>query len=154
MTAGNPDDSCTYLRPELRGWGWDPWSSMTKLIGLTKSLGLVKHKQKAQLIFSNCSHTSLRVVKANLLLSSDANWQILKYGRNPYEVISFSVIWTVFSFFSTGNTRLTMNVVCFRRRCQLPSVFKKVKLVVDCSKKILFGWIIHNSAVNFRVLRL
>ena len=30
--------------------------------------------------------------------SSDANWQILKYGRIPDEVISFSVIWTGFFF--------------------------------------------------------
>lgn len=47
-----------------------------------------------------------------------------------------------------------MNVVGFRRSCQLPSVFKKVKLVVDCYKLILFGYIIHNSVLKFRVLRL
>lgn len=50
-------DGSTYLKPELLAWGWDPWSSMTKVIGLTKSLGLVKHKQKVQFIFSDGLHS-------------------------------------------------------------------------------------------------
>lgn len=73
VTAVYPNDSSTYLRPELRGWGWwDPWSSMTKLMGLTTSLGLVKHKQKAQFIFSESSHAKCWKGCSNLLLWSGA----------------------------------------------------------------------------------
>lgn len=142
MTVAKSKDGSTYLKPGLLAWGWDPSSSMTKFIGLTKSLGLVKHKQKAQLIFSNSLHTKCYKGVTNPLLSSDANTQILKYGRIPHDVISFSVRWTVFSFillelwFFIKITKsiycacLTKNPAGFRSSYQFPSVFKKVTFVV------------------------
>lgn len=101
VTAYIPSDSCTYLSPALRGMGRAPWSSMSKLIGLTKSLGLAKYTQKKQpqfilmgickalreiCIARSCFQTVHRVNKQNP-------------GRISHEVIAFLSKETFFSFF-------------------------------------------------------
>lgn len=83
-------DSCTYLRPELLGWGRAPWSSMTKFIGLTKSLGLVKHKQRAQFIFNKSLSTNCCKGWSHLLLSSDASGKHWIMGESHMRSSVFS----------------------------------------------------------------
>lgn len=95
LTANALSDSCTYLKPELLGWGTAPWSSITKFIGLTqkpsdcsKNTNKARHKGRSHLSLSDFT-----VVTAN------PTWghQLLAPEPAP-PPLCFSSQWTKRSF--------------------------------------------------------
>ena len=120
----------TYLRAELRGWGRDPWSSMTKLIGLTKSLGLKKHIQtQRHRSFPAAAHT-LNVVQVSLSWRKHRHWDVGESLMRSSSLLSTSTDCSSPSHQISNDSSLTMNAVGCRCSCPLPSVFKPAGRVV------------------------
>lgn len=127
------EDGSTYLRQELLAWGWDPWSSMTKLIGLTKSLELVKHKQKGQFIFSEQVSQSIRPTRCfqviqtrkywamgeSRMMSSVFHWMNCSFSSPPF-------YWSC--VFVLRLQRQYVSCPSHQRSSWFPSVFIKVRL--------------------------
>lgn len=133
VTAYIPSDSCTYLSPALRGWERAPWSSMFKLIGLTKSLGPAKHKKQAQFILMGISKALKLICIARSCFQTVQRVNKANPGRIPHEVIAFCQM----NFFPSLNFQrpsrwevfacITMYMCAFRCSCPLPSAVGDVK---------------------------
>lgn len=97
VTAYIAGDSCTYLSPVLRGRGRAPWSSMSKLIGLTKALAPAKHKKQAQFILMGISKAFRWVCLAPSCFQNGlSSRKIQRIWANPAWGHRVFVIWTFF----------------------------------------------------------
>lgn len=150
MTAYIPTDSCTYLSPALRGWGRAPRSSMSKLIGLTKSLRPANHththkKKQAQFILMGISKALKQMCIALSCFQTVQRVNKPNPGRTPHEVIALCQTNFLPSLnFQRPSRRevfasLTMNMCAFRCSCQRPSAVGDVKSLEERGGRLWFG---------------